>query len=135
MTEQRKPTIDCTPLSWGQIKAAKIEDAYSPNLSWIIKDHEGQVFSDGLEKWSDVVDALKGYASQCAHEENREWDGYVWTAELFDPDLCNDDGTDCIFIRREIAFEIVEEEDCGPYDGMNFYYVMTVSGQDLGGVK
>jgi len=135
MTEQRKPTIDCLPLSWGQIKAVSIDNAYAPEPTWTIKDHEGQVFDDGLEKWSDVVASLKNYAEQCAIENNRQWDGMSWTADFSDPDLCNDDGTECIFIRRSIGFEVVDEENCGPYDGMNFYYEITVDGQDLGCVK
>lgn len=135
MTEQRKPTIDCTPLRWGQIKAAKIEDAYSPEPLWFVKDERGFDMFDGEETWPDLVDQIRRYAEKMAYEYNRDLNEIVWTAVFHDPDLCNDDGTDCIFIRREIAFELVEEEDFGPYDGMNFYYVITVVGQDLGGVK
>jgi len=129
MTEQRKPTIDCTPLSWLQIRAVEISKAYEPNLSWSIYNEKGEVFDDGLKTFNDVSNSILEHVERLAElkEEGYDYlDGQQWIARFSDPDLCDELGNECVFISRSIGFEIFPA-----YKGDDVHYNVTVDGQSL----
>jgi len=129
MTEQRKPTIDCLPLSWLQIRAVDITKAYEPNLSWTIYDETGAVFDDALLRFRDVAESILEHV-ECLTELKEEGydylDGQQWIARFSDPDLCDELGKEVVFISRSIGFEL-----CNELNSDEVYYNVTVDGQSL----
>lgn len=133
MTEQRKPTIDCLPLSWKQIRAIDITEAYEPNLSWTIYDETGAVFDDALLRFRDVAESILEHVERLTElkEDGYDYlDGKQWTARFSDPDLCDELGKEVVFISRSIGFEL-----CPAYREDDVRYNVTVDGQSLAKIE
>lgn len=131
MTEQRKPTIDCLPLSWKQIIAIDIADAHEPDLWWTLMDEKGDV-QDTFKTFDDIAAYVKDRAQDLAENHDESLNGVLWRASYSDQDICDELGKEIVFISRDIGFEAVYYfDDMVGSHSKDFRYSITVEGQSL----
>lgn len=131
MTEQRKPTIDCLPLIWKQIRAIDITEAHEPDLWWALYDEKNDI-QDHFKTFEEVADYVKDRAQEFAESNDESLNGALWHAAYGDQDICDELGKEAVFIRRAIGFEVVNYfDDMVGNHSKDFYYTVTVEGQTL----